>query len=331
MIDRDVGEKSGWDNPMRVFTHLTEYTGFADLEKDDKTQGIFGRLLHPANLPVADSRSFQFGSIDGRANHAVLGAFGGDVGEFLLALNALEHTQSLGDALTQSQVHSYFRSFLADLTRKFYVATDAQHWILWKKETAEFGVKDPLTAKTARERARVLESAPVHFGCRHLQLMMEQEQHYRVRRELVQYVIRAVFAVLLDRTNIHRHKIIFDILEGYPNGEQAFVNIMSPGPEDARAYANDSDFDRVKSCAFHAPLILPRLNFRSDQSIYVYHPRAVYEARATLARYVATAHKRDQPWALKLFALINAIGKDQMTMTKKALAFDKHTFLATFT
>ena len=78
-----------------------------------------------------------------------------------------------------------------------------------------------------------------------------------------------------------------------------------------------------------APLVIPHPG-DDDKSVYVFHPRAVYESRAEAARLFAEAEKKDDTWKWSFFRTMSEIGNKQMMMTKKRLAEYVPTYLVVF-
>jgi hypothetical protein len=117
-------------------------------------------LTDPSKLPVVSVHQHFFSCWDGRARYAVLGTAGGDVAEFLLALNALEHTRPLSQALSEDKVYRYVQAYVA--TRQlFYMHSDTQHMALW---AAASGVRDPLRPASDAERQAVIRLAATFIG-----------------------------------------------------------------------------------------------------------------------------------------------------------------------
>jgi len=198
----------------------------------DATGIISGMLAKPQSLPWVNSRTHHFDCWDGRHDYAALSTPGGDIGEFILGLTAVEKTRPLTQAFTAAQVVSYFENYLSELQGKFYMHTDEMGFLAWRKVTKKMvNLDDPLKPETMQQREYMLETAPRYLNCSHLQLMMARDTEYKTRRELVEHVVRAVFSVLVDDGHAQRAKIQFVVLQGYPHQEKAIVNVLSPGPK----------------------------------------------------------------------------------------------------
>lgn len=145
--------------------------------------------------------------VDGRDDSSVVGTPGGDAGEFMLGLGAVERV--LGRPLTRAVVTKLLRRRL-DTFGRFYMHTDiaagnrfiaalrgdsrltqaigttyeALEWRQWLSEP-------PLEA-----RPPLLEhfTDPQHMGCGHLRLMLQNPEQYEIRSALVLDFLRAFFS-----------------------------------------------------------------------------------------------------------------------------------------
>ncbi len=142
--------------------------------------------------------------IDGRAEGPVLGTPGGDVGELVLSLAALEEV--LGRPVTSAWITDLFDRYVAAFGR-FYLHTDdhalhrladdlrgdprfaavSSHWHS-PEDVSGFLRAPPDTLEDA-----LLEhlTRAEHVGCGHLRLMLQSPARYGVREGLVQDVLRA--------------------------------------------------------------------------------------------------------------------------------------------
>ena len=144
--------------------------------------------------------------VDGRDDSSVVGTPGGDAGEFVLGLAALEGL--LGRALSPGQIEELFRRRL-DTFGRFYLHSDinaANGFIKSMRSderlTAAIGstfealewrrwLSEPPVA--ARETIFEHICQPAHIGCGHLRLMTQHPAQYGVRGDLVQQVLHAFF------------------------------------------------------------------------------------------------------------------------------------------
>ena len=75
-------------SPKDVAQHIARFTGLWDVHIDSRV--VQGQLYAPARLPMAISGEHFFSDIDGRSDYAIMGTPGGDAGEFVLAMCAVE-------------------------------------------------------------------------------------------------------------------------------------------------------------------------------------------------------------------------------------------------
>jgi rhodanese-related sulfurtransferase len=160
--------------------------------------------------------------IDGRSTSPVLGTPGGDVGELVLALTALEQ-------LTHERVREAALDALlaehADAFGRIYMHSDA-HTI----ERIQHALSnDPRVSSERRPRDRAStvalllrpphELEPVvlehftraeHIGCGHLRTMLEHAESYQTRADLVRASLRAVLRLAWRRPE----SLDFEVLEG---------------------------------------------------------------------------------------------------------------------
>lgn len=142
--------------------------------------------------------------VDGRDDHGVIGSPGGDAGEFLLCLSALEGL--CGRPIDDNAVRALLRAW-TDAFGSFYMHTDVG---AYRAFMASMGDDPRLREAVARLdhpgawrrfmmapprelRAAVLEHlvAPAHVGCGHLRLILNNPARYGVRTALVETFLRA--------------------------------------------------------------------------------------------------------------------------------------------
>lgn len=142
--------------------------------------------------------------VDGRDEQGVIGTPGGDAGEFLLALAALE--EATGHKLSPGAVEGLLRDEL-DTFGPFYLHTDSHAF----HHLIEAVAKDPAVAPHVQGLEgdaewhqfmdhpprelwpRLIEhlSEPKHIGCGHVRLMIQHSADYGVRAELVKSFLAA--------------------------------------------------------------------------------------------------------------------------------------------
>jgi len=177
--------------------------------------------------------------IDGRSGSPHVGTPGGDAGELVLALAAIEQVseRELADEDVAPALAGYVASF-----GRFYMHSDAH--ALERLRTALEA--DPRFAEARADGAlapgriesfvrrppAALEDALLeqlvrseHVGCGHLRTMLEHPQEYGARRELVQAVIREAHRLGWA----HPESLDFVVLEG-EHEERAVVRVLLDRP-----------------------------------------------------------------------------------------------------
>lgn len=190
-------------------------------------------------IPLADlTANADLSCIDGRFRGCGLGAPGGDAGELVLLLGALE--AYTGHIFEPDEIE---RILEADMQRhgRFYMHTDrgaldrleeavAAHAGLAEALTRAGGIDALVAAPPVEARPALLDLLvqPQYTGCGHLATMLEHVDEYGVRRRLVEGVIGAFFRLLWSG----REQADFDVLEG-EHEEQGVVHFATTQPLDA--------------------------------------------------------------------------------------------------
>ena len=171
--------------------------------------------------------------IDGRDRRGVVGTPGGDRGEFLLTLAAIE--QVTGRKLDEGAVAAGLLSRLDDLGQ-FYMHTDAHTFanligrlqadpqlraavagLVKPEEWFDFLHHPP---QPLRETLLDYLTDPLHIGCGHIRLMLQHSDEYGIRSELVQYFLRAAIRMWWEGSP----EIALTVLPG-AHQEGAVVNV----------------------------------------------------------------------------------------------------------
>jgi hypothetical protein len=250
--------------------------------------------------------------VDGRDGHEVLGTPGGDAGEFLLALAALEAQRDA--PLTDASVARLLRAYL-DAFEHFYLHTDDD--ALARLRTALLAdprVRAALPADaTLADVARLLEGPPVavreavleqlvrpeHVGCGHLRLTMQHPEQYGVRPGLTAAVLRAYFEARWDEVEGVR----FDVLHG-DHDERAVLQV---------------EIDEVIEPWTKIPLVPPR----TREQMFVLHPQVSEFLREMSARLFVDECARRQggcPEPEVLRERMRELGAQQLAATVAHLA-----------
>jgi hypothetical protein len=254
----------------------SQIAGYAGLSKTTTVENphiaIESTLTAPAKLPFRPIVAHFFSDIDGRAKYAIMGTPGGDIGEFILALNAFEKVRAETGPkrlLDFEDVLNYFQSYLQDMTKEgkqiFYMGTDTN---ALKNIAEATGVKDPLQPQTAEEREKIIavSGLPDSISSLHLKLMIEKEQDYQVRAKLIECAIKAFLTIYFDTSHPLRPRLLLAALSGI-HRERAIIEVEG--------------LDAVR-CGGLSPLIVPS---QGRDQVFVYHKAAADVFRATLAKF----------------------------------------------
>ncbi len=211
--------------------------------------------------------------VDGRGEDAVLGTPGGDAGELLLALAAVERVT--GTELSEGDIVALFDAYVESFGR-FYFHTDdhaLDHLARALRADPRFEgqarddealrallISPPLTLREALLE-HLLE--PANVGCGHLRLLMTHAEDYGVRGGLARALGRVVFRLLWSEPELFD----FVVLHG-DHHEEAVVNVVL----EARVHP----FTNV-------PAIPPRIG---GHSVFVNHPQVSAFVRRQHAEFL---------------------------------------------
>jgi len=170
----------------------------------------------------------RFSCVDGRDERGLVTTPGGDAGEFLLLLAALE--QATGAVLDDDAVA---RALVLRIDRfgDFYMHTDAHAFeSLMAANDADMQNPevwfDSLHHAEPRERDALLEHLvdPAHVGCGHIRLMLQRSDEYGIRTELVRSFLRSFYRLWWDGAP----ELTLTLLPG-GHEEAAVVNVRVDG------------------------------------------------------------------------------------------------------
>jgi len=219
--------------------------------------------------------------VDGRDDHAVVGTPGGDAGEFLLALAAVERVT--GQPVPPGRIPALLEGYLETFGH-FYIHSDTtagNNLIRAMRADSELRDRLPPTSSGPKEWRTFLNSPPEalwplvlqhivtpgNVGCGHLRLMLQHPERYLIRRAVVEEFLRALF------TMRWRGAVELDlVILGGGHEEGAVVNV--------RLEQGVWAFTRV-------PLISPACGTAGVQ-IFVNHPQVADFMREQVARYFTT-------------------------------------------
>ncbi len=251
--------------------------------------------------------------IDGRADSPVLGTPGGDAGELVLSLSALE--QELGHPLGSAWIAAVFDRYV-DSFGRFYLHTD-HHALVRLGEalrddprTASFAARlhDPeavlgfVRSPPPEAEAALLDqlTRPEHVGCGHLRLMMQHPGRYGVRPGIVAEVMRAVFVRAWRRPEL----LDYADLDG-EHGERGVLEVR---------------IDHAVHAHSLVPMVAPHAGTRE---LFVLHPQVADFLRSENAAFLTeqlspAESRRVRPGVLR--GHIQSLGARQLRATVHALA-----------
>jgi rhodanese-related sulfurtransferase len=218
----------------------------------------------------------RFSCVDGRDETGVIGTPGGDSGEFLLALAALETVT--GDKLSALQIRTLFARRIETFGR-FYLHGDVHSGNELIKSIradrrfdAAIGTTfEPMewrrffSAPPAHVRELLLDymADPKHIGCGHMRLAIQMAELYGVRPALVKEILRSFY-----RTR----------WEGSLDAEYTVL----PGGHEEGAVVNVRLAEELRSFTL-VPLISPTAN---GTQMFVNHPQVSENLRRDLAHFL---------------------------------------------
>lgn len=273
--------------PKDVAQHVGRYTGVWDVQGDNEKAQV--QLYAPSRLPFAKLGRHFFADLDGRYTFAAMMTAGGDMGEFVGAMCALEKTRHDGTRLLSlPDVKSLFQGWLqvsGERRGKFFMQTDSMAFSRFETAVGITGFLRPEKVKLLdkEDKKNILNMAaiPGHVGSAHLRNMLLKPDEYSCRSALTEYAITAFFELLLSSPeNPLANKLVYHIAKGY-HEESAVVNVYSLKGE----------------CNDHVPLIVPGVRADADTgaspvtSAFVLHPSAVHSFRGELATYFSSRMK----------------------------------------
>lgn len=218
--------------------------------------------------------------VDGRDHVGVVGSPGGDAGEFVLTLAAVETV--IGRTLKDSEVATLLRRRLDNFGHfAFHTDTAAGNRLIAavradpRTRAAVEGLTDPLEWRkfwgsppvAIREALAELTVKPEHTGCGHLRLAMQHSQRWGVRDGLTQAVLKE--ALMLRWGGLD--DLEFTPLAG-AHSEGAVLNIRVSGHLDAHS---------------RVPLVSPSIG---GHQMFINHPDVTRFLRGQLAQWL-TQHE----------------------------------------
>lgn len=205
----------------------------------------------------------NFGSTDSRGQERQLATLGGDLGEFLIVLSAIEKERNV--QFNETTVLHKLKVYLTVMSReKFYYDIDVPAIDYFKSvcHCPQLNIADPPESKRG-----LLLNATSNYqsqGNEFFRKLLNNTEAFGIRSELGSSVVRAFYQVMWDKADPLHRRIKFILLKGQysPKG---FVMIKTPG------YCNSQ---------LLAPLISPEL---CSKQMGIYHGDAAVLLRTEIA------------------------------------------------
>jgi hypothetical protein len=264
------------DHPTPADASETRVTNLLELESETAivshltSEDVEGHISPIPLLAWADVSTVSFGCVDGRSAEPTVGTWGGDLGEFVTALNVYEQMATIH--LSQSDVTTIFRKYLETSSRKKFTTCMSAlsiHQMFGNVEDLDDAIRNPAEEKQAALWIKIAD--PNFIGNDHVKQMLERPADYAVRKELVQHVIHSFYDILWNQYDPLREKLNIQLLTG-EHEERAIVSITVP------------DFC-IKQARL-APLIAPR---SPSTSVAIANPDAVQMLRRDFALFFSRA------------------------------------------
>lgn len=149
-------------------------------------------------------------TLDGRESRRVHGTPGGDMGELLLAMSAIDDLTG-GAYFTSEQRVLTMLEVIATTKGSFYHCTDTT--AVGRLEAALIGRSFQLDESEARPPVvdkELLDALvmPEHVGCRHVRLVLQNPEVYGVRARLTQWAIQSFYRLFWTSAQSHRMHLV---------------------------------------------------------------------------------------------------------------------------
>jgi hypothetical protein len=204
-----------------------------------------------------------FQGTDPRGQERELSALGGDLGEFLIVLAAIE--AELGSEFSADEVENKLKTYLTVMSKeKFFYSIDAAAIEVFKKFCGcpNLNIADPPDAK--KDLLLNATTDPAASGDEFFNKVVADANAYGLRPALVQDVLAAFFKTMWNKADPLHRKIKFVLLKG-DYDPKAFVMVKTPG------YCN---------AQLLAPMISPEL---CGKQMGIYHGDAATLLRTEMA------------------------------------------------
>jgi hypothetical protein len=218
----------------------------------------------PTNIEWAHVLQMYFASTDPRGQERQLGTLGGDLGEFLIVLAAIE--SQTGKVFTAAEVLHKLKVYLTVMSKdKFYFSTDANAINFFKTKCGcpQLNIADPPDSKKGLLLNATHEAAGQ--GDEFFRKAISTPESFsNIRTDLINSVLDAFFTVMWTKSDALHRRVKFVLLKG-PLDPKGFILVKTPG------YCN---------AQLLAPMISPEL---CQKQMGVYHGDAAVLLRTEIA------------------------------------------------
>jgi len=245
-------------------TVTPNFDSFSAGFEDPLTQSeLEDHIGEPTNIEWTHVMQQSFGSIDPRGQERQLGTLGGDLGEFLIVLGAIEANS--GKNFSSAQVLHKFKTYLTVMSKdKFYFDTDVNGLNNFKKACScpQLNIADPPDSK--KDILKTAGHDAASQGNEFFKKLLTDPTPFSIRRELAESVLDAFFDVMWAKSDPLHRRIKFVLTKG-PLDPKGFIMVKTPG------YCN---------AQLLAPMISPEL---CQKQMGIYHGDAAVLSRTEIA------------------------------------------------
>jgi len=264
---------------------------------------IFKQILgKPADVKIVELSSTSFSCIDDRSYTPIVGAPGGEFGEFLVALNEYEKVRAKN--LTAEETKNLLVGWLNWNSNEkndyqFYFHSDEKSINTLNSKLTSGQVPD-MTSPRGADQAALLEQLikPANQGCSFTRSVLMNPDKFGFRLDLVQYLIQAFFNILWDKTakGIDQEplsaKINF-VISPTPTAPTTTVGSTAPKTEqrawvNVRASQHCDEDNQAPAIPSIRQLLPPDAVYGDVVSVFVNHPRSAGFLRQRLAKYLVS-------------------------------------------
>jgi len=241
-------------------------------------------LGKPSSIHVVKVGEHPFRCFEGRQKHHILGTIGGEFGEFLVAL--AEYEFALNYQLDMELIQKLLHGWIDHAGRgeaPFYLHSDEaaiEHIRGELRGPGGSAVTTPildLSDPPAQYRSSILENIgdPKNQGCVFIKAVLHEPHRFGIRLQMAKDLLTAYFHLLWNKNAFSadgvmmKHKLMFEVLEGHPGKEMAWLNMRSN-----------------THCTLHhfAPSIEPT-HKHSLKSAFINHAAGAQVLRQKMAKY----------------------------------------------